>query len=141
MEAVAAAVVVADVAVDAEAKKLKNEMKSILFYSVSTMGSVIWLINSHQTFNPIALKGPDFLKFYLMLLIGLYLSILIGKFLKLSHSKTIFYFLIAILLLGITKLFRGLYLGKPVGYLVMILIMELIVIVFITSSQFNNKLK
>jgi hypothetical protein len=93
----------------------------------------------HNTCHPIFLKGPDFLRYYLILLTGIYLSIPILKFFKESVSKTTFYFLISIFILGLIKLIRGLYLGKPVGYLIMILIIEITVITIVKSFQFNKK--
>lgn len=110
-------------------------------YSVSLTVSFIWLYVSHQTFNPILLKGPDFLKFYLLLLMVLYLMIFIGHRLKINNRKVLLYFMLSVLALGITKLFRGLYLNKPIGYLVMILITEIIVMMALTQIQFNRKLK
>lgn len=102
-------------------------MKSLIMYSVSLIVSFVWLYLSHQTFNPILLKGPDFLKFYLLLLMVFYLMIFIGKRLKINNRKILLYFMLSVLALGIIKLFRGLYLTKPIGYLLMILITEIIV--------------
>lgn len=116
-------------------------MKSLAMYSVSVIVSFIWLYILHQTYNPILLKGPDFLKFYLLLLMTLYLMIFTVNRLKIHNRKISFIFLISILSLGITKLFRGLYLNKPIGYLVMILIIETIVILIFTKIHFNRKLK
>lgn len=136
-EAVAAQVA-AEVVVDvAEAEK--DVMKNIIIHSIPVFISMIWLMLEHNTCHPIFLKGPDFLRYYLILLTGIYLSIPILKFFKESVSKTTFYFLISIFILGLIKLIRGLYLGKPVGYLIMILIIEITVIIIIKSFQFNKK--
>ncbi|WP_231433707.1 MULTISPECIES: hypothetical protein [unclassified Chryseobacterium] len=116
-------------------------MKSLIMYSVSVIVSWIWLYVSHQTFNPILLKGPDFLKFYVLILMIFYLMIFIGKRLKINNRKVLLYFMLSIIALGITKLFRGLYLNKPVGYLIFILIMETIVMLIITQTHPNHKLK
>jgi len=96
---------------------------------------MIWLVEEHQTYNPITLKGPAFLKFYVILLLGFYLSIFILKFLKESISNSTIYFAVFIMILGIVKLMRGLMLGKPVGYLVMILFMEAIILLFIKLNS------
>ncbi|MCU7617567.1 hypothetical protein NZ698_10190 [Chryseobacterium sp. PBS4-4] len=114
-------------------------MKKIIIHSVPFFISLIWLLTEHQTYNPILLKGPDFLRFYLILLTGIYLSVFILKFFKESVSKTTFYFLISIFILGLIKLIRGLYLGKPIGYLIMILIIEIAAIIIVKSFQFNKK--
>ncbi|WP_262150273.1 hypothetical protein [Chryseobacterium foetidum] len=116
-------------------------MKSLIMYSVSLIVSFVWLYLSHQTFNPILLKGPDFLKFYLLLLMVFYLMIFIGKRLKINNRKILLYFMLSVLALGIIKLFRGLYLNKPIGYLLMILITEIIVMMALIQIQFNHKLK
>lgn len=116
-------------------------MKSILFHSVPVFLSMVWLISYNDTYNPIALKGPDFLKFYMILLTGFYLSILILKYLNKAVSKTTFYFMISIFILGIVKLVRGIFLGKPVGFLILILILEFIVILFINLNNLKFKLK
>lgn len=103
--------------------------------------SVAWLVVNTDTINPISLKGPDFLKFYLILLSGFYSSVFVLKLLKESISKTTFYFMISIFILGIVKLVRGMFLGKPVGFLILILILEFIVILFINLNNLKFKLK
>lgn len=103
--------------------------------------SLVWLVINKDTFNPISLKGPDFLKFYLILLFGFYSSVFGLKLFKESISKTTFYFMISIFILGIVKLIRGLFLGKPVGFLILILILEFIVILFINLNNLKFKLK
>ncbi len=128
--------VVADVAV-----KKTIAMKRILLYSVPVMISMIWLILTQQTCNPISIKGPEFLKFYLMLVLGFYASVMIIKSFKENSSKTTLYFMILILLLGIVKLIKGLIIGKPVGYLVMILIVEGIILLCQPGLSSNNKHK
>ena len=122
--------------------KLKlNKMKTMILYSASVIVSLFWLFRFQHTFNPITVKGPEFLKFYLMILIGFYLSVLLSKFLKIYQRNMVFCFLVSIMLLGIAKLIRGLYLGKPVGYLMIILIIEVIVILIFKFNDFNRKLK
>lgn len=102
---------------------------------------LVWLVMNTDTINPISLKGPDFLKFYLILLFGFYSSVFGLKLFKESISKTTFYFMISIFILGIVKLVRGLFLGKPVEFLILILILELFVIVFINLNILKFKLK
>ncbi|MFP3592048.1 hypothetical protein [Chryseobacterium sp. SIMBA_038] len=116
-------------------------MKKIIIYTVPFIVSLIWLIANKNTFNPISLKGPDFLKFYLILLLGFYASVFLLKSLKETVSKTTFYFMISILVLGIVKLLRGIFLGKPVGFLIMILILEVIVMLFLNLSELKQKIK
>ncbi|SFN88098.1 hypothetical protein SAMN05421594_4538 [Chryseobacterium oleae] len=102
---------------------------------------MIWLILTQETINPISIKGPAFLKFYLILVLGFYASVLILQSFKGNSSKTMFYFMILILLLGIVKLIKGLIIGKPVGYLVVILIMEGVIILCQPGVQSNPKHK
>lgn len=66
------------------------------------------------------------------------MSIYTLKFFKASISRITFYFMISIFLLGIVKLIRGISLGKPVGFLIMILIFEIIVFMFL---NLNHKMK
>jgi len=116
-------------------------MKSSLLYSVSILLGFSWIIFQNNTCNPIALQGTDFLKFYLILLTGFSLTVFLGKFLKINNRKQIVYFLTAIFVLGIIKLIRGIYLGKPVGYLTVILIIQITAILFIKSLYFTKKSK
>ncbi|MCS4304582.1 hypothetical protein [Chryseobacterium sp. BIGb0232] len=108
-------------------------MKKLIIHSVPVVISGLWLVTECKTFNPITLKGPDFLKFYLILVLGFYLSVFILKLFAERASQITFYFLILIGGLGIVKLIRGIILGKPVGFLIMILIVELIVILLLTT--------
>jgi len=110
-------------------------MKRIIIHAIPVIISLIWLVVDKESFNPIFLKGPDFLKFYLILLFGFYSSVFVLKFFKESISKTTLYFMISIFILGIVKLIRGIFLEKPVGFLIVILILELIVILFVNSSK------
>ncbi|RKE57354.1 hypothetical protein DFQ12_2242 [Sphingobacterium detergens] len=101
-------------------------MKRILFHSATIVISMIWLVINHQTYNPFSLKGPEFLKFYLILLSGFYLSVFSLNYLRQTISKTTFYFMMVILFSGMIKITIGLFLGKPIGYLVILLIIQFI---------------
>ena len=116
-------------------------MKKIIIHSFPIVISLIWLILECRTFNPITLKGPDFLKFYLILVLGFYTSIFILRLLKEKISRATFYLLGLIGILGIIKLIRGIMLGKPIGFLMMILIAELIIMLFLMACQPKNELK
>ncbi|MGX5684691.1 hypothetical protein ACWKWW_09015 [Chryseobacterium cucumeris] len=116
-------------------------MKKLIIYSVPVVIGFMWLMAVHQTFNPIILKGPDFLRFYLILILGFYASLFMLNSLKETISGTAFYFAGFIFLLGIIKLIRGIILGKPVGFLVMILIAECIVTLIFISGYINEKIK
>lgn len=102
-------------------------MKKLLFNSASFVAGMAWLLFEYQTFNPISLKGPEFLKFYLIVLLGFYGSIIIQKFCKETISRATFYFMVFILILGVVKLVKGLILGRPVGYLIILLAIECII--------------
>ncbi|SDI66664.1 DUF2207 domain-containing protein [Chryseobacterium jejuense] len=116
-------------------------MKKLIIHFIPVVISGIWLIAEYQTLNPITLKGPDFLKFYLILVLGFYGSIFIVKSVGGRVSPTTFYFLMGIGCLGIVKLIRGIMLGKPIGFLAMILIAELIIAFLLMSWTSNDKLK
>lgn len=116
-------------------------MKKIMIHIIPVIISLAWLVMNTDTINPISLKGSDFLKFYLILLLGFYSSVFGLKLFKESISKTTFYFMISIFILGIVKLIRGLFLGKPVGFLILILILEFIIILFVNLNNLKFKLK
>src|SRR5690606_17193493 len=103
-------------------------MRKIIIHSVPIVISFVWLILVNHTLNPITLRGPYFLQFYLILLMGFYMSILGLKTLREKISKTTAWIMISIFLLGVIKLGRGIILDKPVGFLILILILELIVL-------------
>ncbi len=113
-------------------------MKKTTFYVAPIVFSFLWLFKKHNTFDPISLKGTNFLQFYLILLTGIYASILVSKFFNKDCANVEFYFLISILFLGIIKFIRGMYLGKAVGYLVMILIVEIVVLMFFKPYCIKN---
>lgn len=116
-------------------------MKKFIIHSVPVVISFMWLMAVPQTFNPVILKGPDFLKFYLMLVLGFYASLFIVNSLKETISGMTLYFAGFIFLLGIIKLIRGVMLGKPVGFLVIILIAECVVTLVFISGYVNEKTK
>lgn len=116
-------------------------MKKLIIHSTPIVISFIWLVIEYNTINPITLKGPEFLKFYLILILGFYLSVFIVKLLGDKISQRTFYFLMGIGALGIIKLIRGIMLGKPVGFLTMILIAELIIAFLLMGLTSNDKLK
>lgn len=116
-------------------------MKKLIIHSIPVAISCIWLATECKTFNPIRLKGPDFLKFYLILVFGFYLSIFILRSFGDKVSQTTIYFLMLIGSLGIVKLIRGVMLGKPIGFLTIILIIELIVIFLLTAFQPKDEFK
>jgi hypothetical protein len=121
--------------------KNAKTMKKILIHIVPVLLSFIWLMANHHTFDPISLKGPYFLRFYLLLVFGFYISIFVLKLFNEKISKTTFYFMILIFTFGILKLIRGILLGKPVGFLIMLLLSEVIVILIINLYKLNDKLK
>ncbi|MGG5209330.1 hypothetical protein ACQWU4_10300 [Chryseobacterium sp. MIQD13] len=116
-------------------------MTKIITHSIPAALSFIWLAICCRTFNPIALTGPGFLKFYLILTIGFYLSVFFLKYLGENVSRTSFYFMSLIFALGIIKLIRGLILDRPVGILFSILVAEIIAIMAVRSIQLNHKIK
>ncbi len=113
----------------------KSTVKKIIIHTAPVLISFLWLILVNHTLNPVSLKGPYFLRFYLILLSGFYVSIFILKLFKEMVFYTTFYFATAIFILGIVKLIRGIYLGKPVGYLLMILMVEIIVMAYVKMHQ------
>jgi hypothetical protein len=96
--------VVEEVAADVvDAEELKVKTMNNIFYTTLILISFIWLVLMNHSFNPI-FERSDFLKFYLILIFGCYASAFALQALKESSSKTTFYFMISIFLLGVVKL-------------------------------------
>ncbi|KMQ66589.1 hypothetical protein ACM46_03440 [Chryseobacterium angstadtii] len=116
-------------------------MKKIIIHSIPILVSFVGLVVFCDTFNPIILRGPEFLKFYFTLTIGFYLSILCLRFFRENLSNISFYFMILIFLLGVVKLFRGLSLDRPVGILFSMLVAQIIVNMIFISIESKHKIK
>ncbi|MCQ9641356.1 hypothetical protein MP478_18405 [Chryseobacterium sp. WG14] len=116
-------------------------MKKYIIHLVPFIISFTWLVEECQTLNPTFLKGPEFLKLYIFLLLGFYASIFMLRLFHEAVSKVTFYGLAFIFGLGILKLIRGLMLGKPIGFLVMILIIECIAGASVIQYYFKNNTK
>ena len=116
-------------------------MKKVLIHILPVTFGFTWLILVNRTFNPLFLKGPDFLKFYLILIFGFYASILVLKSFKETISGTTYCFMALIFLMGIVKMIRGILLGKPVGFLILILVLEFIVFLAIKRPDVNHRIK
>ncbi len=137
-----AAAAAGDVAVAAAEIDLKpNAMKKILIHSLPIALSFTWLLSTGHTFNPVTLKGPDFLKFYLVLISSFYALVFSLTLFRESISKTTLYFMALIFISGIVKLIKGMILQKPVGFLLIILIGELAVILSVYLCHFNKRIQ
>ncbi len=121
--------------------KIPKAMKRMLIHTIPAVISFIWLITVNNTLNPFSLKGPDFLRFYLILIFGYYTSAFVLKHFRKEVSEIILYCLSAVFLVGTIKLIIGISLGKPVGFLIIILILELNVFLIIKRSYLRFKLK
>ncbi|MCS3530187.1 FtsH-binding integral membrane protein [Chryseobacterium sp. JUb7] len=140
--AVLAEAPVVEVAVGVVVEIKKKVMKKIILYTIPVLISLIWLFINHQTLNPISLKGPYFLTFYLILLFGFYTSTVILIYFREKISKLTFCLMISILFLGVIKLMVGISLHKPFGYLLTIIILEMIItfLIFLKLLTFNAKI-
>ncbi|MDP9958752.1 hypothetical protein [Chryseobacterium lathyri] len=116
-------------------------MKKIIIHLIPVFISITGLALYCDTFNPIIVRGPEFLKFYFTLTIGFYLSVYCLKFFRENLSKITFYFMIFIFLLGVIKLIKGVILERPVGILFSILVAEIIVNMIFISTEFKDKIK
>lgn len=116
-------------------------MKKILIHTLPVVPGFVWLILIHHTFNPVILKGPDFLKFYLILMFSFYASVFSLTLFKESISKTTLYFMALIFILGTVKLINGIILQRPVGFLLMILIGQLAVMLSVYLCYFSKKMQ
>ena len=116
-------------------------MKKILIHSLPVTLSFTWLHLTGHAFNPVTLKGPDFLKFYLVLISSFYALVFSLTLFRESISKTTLYFMALIFMSGIVKLIKGMILQKPVGFLLIILIGELAVMLSVYLCHFNKRIR
>ncbi|MCJ8152836.1 hypothetical protein MKJ01_03540 [Chryseobacterium sp. SSA4.19] len=114
-------------------------MKNTVIHTIPVSVSFLWLFFIHHTWNPVSLKGPYFLTFYLMMILGFYISVFIVRVHKSIIPEITFYFMISIFILGMIKLIKGISLGKPVGFLIMILMIELTVILYVNHSKLKKR--
>jgi hypothetical protein len=104
----------------------------------------IWLYQQQGTVNPFAIKGPEFLIFYLSLWVLSFSSIIINRPITNRSILASTYFsvqnivLATVYLLGLIRLIRGIYLGRPVGYLVLILIAAFILSISMVQRKEAN---
>lgn len=137
-----AAAAVGDVAVAAAEIDLKPDaMKKTLIHALPVALSFSWLLLTGHTFNPIILKGPDFLKFYLLLISSFYALVFFLSLFRERISKTTLYFMALLIISGIVKLIKGMILQKPVGFLLIILIGELAVMLSVYLCHFNKRIQ
>ncbi|PQA94684.1 hypothetical protein B0A69_09530 [Chryseobacterium shigense] len=116
-------------------------MKKIIIHSVPIGVSFTGLEIFCHTLNPIMVRGPEFLKFYLMMLLGFYISVFCLKPFRENDSATSLYFMLFIFMMGVVKLIRGISIDRPVGILFSILVAEIIVFVIFMSTDFKHKIK
>lgn len=96
---------------------MKNN-KHIGSYLITGLALLLPFIYIH-TWNPFSIKGPLFLKFYMLLMLIVYAGIIL---LKGKHAGLI----IGItLMLAVARIIQGLYHAKPVGYLVLLVLLHL----------------
>ncbi|NLR56803.1 hypothetical protein HGH93_01730 [Chitinophaga polysaccharea] len=78
--------------------------------------------------NPFAMNGHHFIRFYLLCTGGSYLSLLVTGYVHRPVVYPVFicWWLGGIFIIGLARLGQGMYHGKAVGYLVMLLLGQLI---------------
>lgn len=141
MEEEVDAVVDAAVAVeDVEVKKW-SAMKKMIIHSVPIVVSFTGLEIFCHTLNPIMVRGPEFLKFYVIMLLGFSISVFCLKLFRENRSTVSLYFMLFIFILGVVKLIRGLSIDRPVGILISIIVAEIIVFMMFMSTDFKHKIK
>lgn len=116
-------------------------MKKVLIHTLPVALTFTGLLVTGHAFNPVALKGPDFLKSYLILIFSFYASVFSSTLFKESISKTTLYGMALIFILGVVKLINGIILQKPVGFLLMILTGELAVMLSVYLYHFNKRMQ
>lgn len=97
-----------------------------MFLLVAILVPLLYVHAATAQWNPFAIKGPLFVRFYGICLGGSCLAVLIPRLL---HSPDGFYDLlkwlfIFTLAIGLARLCQGIYHHKPVGYLVLMLLAE-----------------
>ncbi len=111
-----------------------DQQKTVFFVLFSSI--LIWpFVMSEMLYDkavPFSLRGPDFLGFFGMLSITVMaLIVLVGRrYPGAKHIWTGFLFLI-----GIARVFQGMSNHRPVGYLLMMLLADAVVIVMLTRRS------
>ena len=147
MEMAAEVGAVADVEVDAveaaedvvEIKK-NDTMKKNLIPISSLSLLLLPFAFSYYAFGkalPYSLNGPQFIKFYITLCIVTMCTASIWFCIK--RATTAWSLFAFTMLLGVTRLFQGIYNHKPVGYLILILITLVILFGFIKNTAATLK--
>lgn len=76
-----------------------------------------------QTWNPFSINGPHFLGFYILLSLVIYLDMVLFPVIrKVSVAGLI------LIIPGIARIIQGLYNEKPVLYLVLLVVLNLIIL-------------
>lgn len=78
--------------------------------------------------NPFAIRGPLFLRFYGICCGCSYVAVLVPLLLQppVEFYRVLQRATIIVLLLGVARLCQGIYHGKPVGYLLLLLVVQFI---------------
>lgn len=97
-----------------------------LFLLITILAPLLYVHAATAQWNPFAIKGPLFIRFYGIYLGSSCLAVLIPRLL---HSPERFYvplkwLFIFALAIGLARLCQGIYHHKPVGYLVLMLLGE-----------------
>lgn len=141
MEEEVDAAAVVEVAVEVVEVKKWSAMKKMIIHSVPIVVSFTGLEIFCHTLNPIMVRGPEFLKFYVIMLLGFYISVFCLKLFRENRSTVSLYFMLFIFILGVVKLIRGLSIDRPVGILFSILVVEIIVFMMFMLADFKHKIK
>jgi len=105
---------------------MKNNKHTGL-YLIAGLALLLPFLYIH-TWNPFSVKGPLFLSFYMLLMLIVYADIVLLNWYLTGKGDTLRYAGLitgAILVLGVARVIQGLYNAKPVGYLVLLLLLHL----------------
>ncbi|WP_147243611.1 hypothetical protein [Chitinophaga flava] len=86
--------------------------------------SILFFLHFHyQRWNPFMLTGPQFLIFYILLIIATGTNILLAWQRQPAFARRLN---AGCLLIGIARMIQGLYHHKPVGFLLLLLLLPMI---------------
>ncbi|SIN66062.1 hypothetical protein [Chitinophaga niabensis] len=95
-------------------------------YLAATLALTLPFLYLH-TWNPFSVNGPHFLSFYILLSLVVYVFPVTRK---LSF---------VLLILGIARIIQGLYNGKPVLYLLLLVVLNIILTLSINASIWKTQ--
>lgn len=104
---------------------------------------LLFIFQQYDKWNPFRLRGKEFLAFYILLLLFCHLTRrLEHTFIRNAIRESLWgrLLVVLILIIGLARLVQGVYNAKPVGYLVLLLVLHLILMA-LPKRETNESVK